>query len=158
MWLGLCLSGFALSGCASEFSGEGACSPPAEATAQALDAWLTLGCFTAWDAESEVLRATKSDSYAQIFINPTLSESLSQQNATHPVGSLAVRVIYLADKVTLWGHAVSLKASEGDAQGWFWFERFEEQEGPKTASFEAPGCTGCHGSGVDFVHSAWPLR
>ena len=156
--LGLSLGALTLTGCASEFSEEGHCLPPAEATAVALDAWLSTACFLSWDAESRVLEATKSDSHAQIFINPTLRDSLMSQRVTHPPGSMAVRVIYLDDKVTLWGHAVSLKARTGDADAWFWFERFEDQEGVKTASSDAPGCTGCHGSGVDFVHSAWPLR
>jgi hypothetical protein len=135
-----------------------ACSPLEEVQIHGLQSWLEHGCYGSWDAESGVLQATKSDGHAQIFINPVLRQSLAKNNAIHPMGSAAVRVMYLPDKKTVWGYALSMKTENGASEGWFWFEHFEHHAEPKTADFGAIGCTGCHSSGADFVQSSWPLR
>lgn len=156
--LGLCLSANTLSGCGDVAEAPSLCAPPSEARVEVIERWLSTGCFETWDAESSVMEATQSDGQAQIYINPTLRDSLARQAPSHPVGSAAVRVIYLEDKATRWGHALSLKVDAGEGERWFWFERFENHEAATVASFEASGCTGCHAAGQDFVHSTWPLR
>jgi hypothetical protein len=120
--------------------------------------WLTQGCYLKWDSESDILQATASDSYAQIFINPILRESLINQNTTHPLYSAAVRVMYQVDQESIWGYAVSLKTMNDHNEDWFWFEQLEHQEQAKTATFRATNCIGCHTLGMDLVQSVWPLR
>lgn len=157
--LWLCLSVLSVASCISEVDQLGdACAPLEDLQPEGLRAWLEEGCYTAWAAESGVLQATKSDGYAQIYINPALQQSLTANNTVHPRGSAAVRVMYLADKETLWGYALSMKTTNGPSEAWFWFEHFQHHEEPKTAEFGASGCAGCHASGADFVQSTWPLR
>ena len=156
--IAVCLMAALVVSCASEAEVIERCDPLGEVQVADLRVWLEDGCYEAWDAESGVLQATKSDGHAQIFINSTLRESLMKSNAIHPVGSAAVRVMYLPDKETVWGYAFSMKTETNGAEDWFWFEHFDHHEEPKTAGFGVSGCTGCHSEGADFVQSSWPLR
>jgi hypothetical protein len=154
----LCLSVLLAQACIPGLDEALDCPPLSDTSTPALEAWFAQKCYVEWDAESGVLPATMSDGHAQIFINPTLRDSLVERGAIHPLGSAAVRVIYMTDKQTVWGYALSLKTTDGAGAGWFWYERFVNTEAPKTATLGASGCTGCHASGVDFVQSSWPLR
>ena len=154
----LCLGALLFQGCIPAADEDPLCPPLSDTSTPSLEAWFAQGCYEAWDAESGVLPATMSDGQAQIFVNPTLRDSLEAHATTHPLGAAAVRVIYEADAQTVWGYALSLKTTHDGDQRWFWYERFVNAETPKTASFDANGCTGCHESGTDFVQSGWPLR
>ena len=154
----VCLVSLLLASCASEVEVTEPCRVLGDVHADELPGWLEDGCYRSWDAESGVLQATKSDGHAQVFINPLLSESLTDGNETHPVGSAAVRVMYLEDQETVWGYALSVKMNKGEAADWFWFEHFGHHDEPKTSGFGVSGCIGCHSEGVDFVQSSWPLR
>ena len=59
----------------------------------------------------------------RVFINTTLAASLDAGNEQHPVGSEAVKEMYLADG-TLEGWAVMVKTQEDsdNGRGWFWYE------------------------------------
>jgi len=145
-----------------------ACSPPADRANSCppllqLDTseyvgWLESECHANWTAESGILQATKSDGYAQVFLSPQLLLSLEQGADTHPVGSAALRVMYLDDRKTVRGYSISLKTHASNLDNWFWYEHFSNQESPLTARNNAPSCVGCHSHGSDFVQSTLPLR
>ena len=157
-YLHLTLSLFIVTACAPSLDSDNGCASLSDVPPQEMRLWLAQGCYLGWDSESRVLKATQSDSYAQIFINPELQGSLAHGYDRHPVGAGAVRVMYEPDQETVWGYALSLKVAHESDEDWFWFESFEHQEEPKVSGFAASGCIGCHATGVDFVQSEWPLR
>ena len=156
LWMGLAV--VLHSACITPEPVAESCEPVHEVAAEGLKAWLDAGCFETWTSESEVLQATMSDGHAQVFINPVLADSLASSMPEHPVGSAAVRVMYLPDRETVWGYALSVKADHVKNGEWFWFEHFEHHDTPTVSGHDASGCTGCHSGGADFVQSTWPLR
>ena len=156
LWLAVHI--LSLAACVTSVEPHEPCGDVADVPSGELKAWLDAGCFDGWEAESGVLQATMSDGHAQVFINPVLAQSMVDGNALHPVGSAAVRVMYLPDLETVWGYALAVKSSHGGQDDWFWFEHFEHHEEPTVSSHDASGCQGCHASGADFIQSHWPLR
>ena len=154
----LCFLGLGMACCAPPDESPQACVPLGDVSTAGLKTWLDAKCFEGWVSESGVLEASKSDGLAQVFVNPLLADSLEAGNALHPPGSAAVRVMYLEDQATIWGYAMLFKPMDTPAQSWFWFEHFLHHEDPTVSATEAPGCTGCHSDGADFVQSQWPLR
>ena len=122
--------------------------------------WLDTGCYLDWPAESGVMPSTMARGSAQVFINPSLHQSLKSGNEHHPLGAAAVRVMYTEDGNTHRGYSISIKVSNDDLTGWFWYEQFDDLNNGHalTASRDARGCVGCHSHGTDFVQSAVPLR
>ena len=96
----------------------------------------------------------------RVFMNDILSASLEAGNEEHPVGSEAVKEMYLADG-TLEGWAVMVKtATEGAGAAWFWYEATSTEPGadPFMSGNGIPLCAGCHSTGSDYVLTRWPLR
>ncbi len=96
----------------------------------------------------------------RVFMNDILSASLEAGNEEHPVGSEAVKEMYLADG-TLEGWAVMVKtAMEGAGAAWFWYEATSTEPGadPFMSGNGIPLCAGCHSTGNDYVLTRWPLR
>ena len=152
------LCGAILAGCLAVPNRSYDCSLPLDINPEEIEAWIQRGCFEGWASESAVLQATGSDGHAQIFVGPILEESLSEGRTVHPSGSTAVRVMYEPDKETVLGYAVVSKTLNNGAWTWYWYEKLRHQPTANTAGFDVPNCTSCHGSGVDLIHSAWPLR
>jgi hypothetical protein len=95
-----------------------------------------------------------------VFLSDSLVESLLAQNPRHPVGAAAVRELYADDFATMTGYSVIVKLAEpAQADSWFCFERLHlKPEGDvHVAEPGAPGCSGCHQQGTDFVRSTLPL-
>ena len=92
------------------------------------------------------------------FINGTLAASLDAGNEQHPVGSEAVKEMYLADG-TLEGWAVMVKTQEDSdsGRGWFWYEATSTAPGadPFMSGNGIPLCAGCHSTGSDYVLTQW---
>lgn len=156
--IGIVVSALVLYACASIPEENAPCPPLNQVEAKDYLSWLDAGCYSEWESESDVLQATQSDGYAQVFLSPQLLLSLEQGADTHPVGAAAVRVMYLDDRKTVRGYSLSLKTHASNLDHWFWYEHFSNQESPLTARHNAPSCVGCHSHGSDFVQSTLPLR
>ncbi len=97
----------------------------------------------------------------RVFMNAVLESSLRAGNASHPMGSEAVKEMYSADG-TLEGWAVMVKtnADSDGGKGWFWYEvaSVEPNAAPVASGNGVPLCFGCHSTGADYVLSDYPLR
>jgi hypothetical protein len=110
-----------------------------------------------WAAESGVHpSAGPHFSGVRTFVDAALFGSLQAGDPEHPVGAAAVKELY-GDGDQIRGWAVLVKVALGaGGDGWYWFEIYDDDvlaEGTGLA-----GCTGCHGSGNDFVRSPFPLQ
>ena len=96
------------------------------------------------------------------FFSDELAASLNAGAAAHPIGSSAVKEMYLDDGVTLEGWAVAVKTQDDsdDGNGWYWVEFVSTTDptvlGGGTAGNGVPLCTSCHAPGRDFVLSSFP--
>lgn len=129
--------------------------PPTEA--DALLGWLEAGTYLDWPAESGPHpSAGPHFGTVRTFVDDTLFASLQAGNAEHPVGAAAVKELYGAgDQVRGWSVMVKVALGAGD-DGWYWYERYDDSvygDGVGDGT-----CTGCHGSGVDYVRSPFPLQ
>ncbi len=123
--------------------------PLPEPTSEALDSWLREGCYATWAPTSAAVeRSDMGPGGVRVYLSPALEASLTAL-ADHPLGATAVREMYAPDLRTRVGWSASVKT----ADGWFWYERFDRQPRAAVASTSAPGCTGCHGAGRDYVQS-----
>ena len=97
----------------------------------------------------------------RVFLDPVLDGSLAAGNATHPLGSSAVKEMY-DDDGDLQGWAVMVKTEKDSAggSGWFWYEVTSTRSGddPVATGNGVPLCFGCHFTGRDFVLTWYPLR
>jgi hypothetical protein len=129
--------------------------PPTEA--DALLGWLQAGTYLDWPAESGPHpSAGPHFGTVRTFVDDTLFASLQAGNAEHPVGAAAVKELYgNGDQVRGWSVMVKVALGAGD-DGWYWYERYDDSvygDGVGDGT-----CTGCHGSGVDYVRSPFPLQ
>ncbi len=97
----------------------------------------------------------------RVFLDPVLDGSLAAGNATHPLGSSAVKEMY-DDDGDLQGWAVMVKTEEDSAggSGWFWYEVTSTRSGdnPVATGNGVPLCAGCYLTGRDFVLTFYPLK
>ena len=97
----------------------------------------------------------------RVFVNEILAASLETGNDEHPVGSEAVKEMYLPDG-NLEGWAVMVKTQDDSdgGRGWFWYEAISTEPGadPFMSGNGIPLCFGCHSSGNDYVLTGWPLQ
>jgi hypothetical protein len=133
-------------------------APPPDDPSALLD-WLDGGGHSEW--RSTQVFPTGDFGGAKIFFNDALEDSYAEARDAHPVGSAAVRELYEDDLTSLRGYGLIRKTRDGasDPSAWFWYEAFDTPTGwsPLVAEHAAPGCTGCHAEGRDFVQSHWPL-
>lgn len=142
-------------GDSTDSGGPTATPPPTEAGA--LVPWLQAGMYLDWAAESGVHpSAGPHFGGVRTFVDAALFGSLQAGDPEHPVGAAAVKELY-GDGDQIRGWAVLVKVALGaGGDGWYWFEVYDDDvlaEGTGLA-----GCTGCHGSGNDFVRSPFPLQ
>jgi len=115
--------------------------------------------YASWTHDSSVHPSAGPHGMVQTYFNPTLAASMAAGNTQHPVGSVAIMRVYLADKTTPVGHAVLAKASAGtDAGTWFFYSADDDGH---TASIlglgnTATDCAACHQTGKDYIRSTLP--
>ncbi|WP_146662519.1 hypothetical protein [Enhygromyxa salina] len=115
--------------------------------------------YAGFAAESAVHAATGASPHGdvRVFINATLDGSLADGNAAHPVGSAAIKELYMNDARVGWAVMVKTQADSDGGNGWYWYEIMND-------SVIADGngdmtCTGCHaGTGNDFFSTVYPLQ
>lgn len=131
--------------------------PPTEGLA--LEAWLAGGAYKAWAAESKVHpSAGPHGGNVRTYINAALLDSLAGGDPMHPQGAATVKELYSGGVDTITGYAVMVKVAPDSAggEGWYWYERAGD-----TIYADATGvglCSGCHGAGVDYVLTPFPLQ
>jgi hypothetical protein len=130
--------------------------PPTETAA--LRAWLEAGNYLGWAAESGPHPgAGPHFGVVRTFVNDALIASLDAGQPQHPAGAAAVKELYGRGDAGVQGWAVMVKLQDDSNQGrgWYWLEMFGSFTG---GGIGAPGCTGCHSSGNDFVRIPFPLQ
>jgi hypothetical protein len=124
----------------------------------ALEGWLERKEYMGWPAESGAHGSTGPHFGAvRTWVNDALLASLESGNEVHPVGAASIKELYGNDGQEALGHSVMVKVVEGPGgDTWFWQETYQ---GRTYASSVGAGiCTGCHGDGVDFFLSPFPLQ
>ena len=104
---------------------------------------------------------TKLGLPVRVFVNDTLDASMKAGNASHPVGSSAVKEMYDGDgNLQGWAVAQKTQADSDGGKGWFWYEVTSTTDGssPVGIGNGIPLCSGCHSIGTDFVLTKYPLR
>jgi hypothetical protein len=124
----------------------------------ALLGWLEGGGYLQWNAESSPHRST-GPHFGQVrtFVAPSLVESLAAGNTEHPVGAATVKELYGdGDAVRGWSVSIKLQADSAAGSGWFWYEMYQGNVYASGTGVRL--CTGCHGNGIDFVLTPFPLQ
>lgn len=125
---------------------------------EVLLAWLRAEPYLEWPAESAIHASTGPHfGNVRTWVNPALVDSLDAGDEQHPAGAATVKELY-ADGQTRRGWSVSIKLADDSEDGdqWLWYEWYD---GAVLASGSGLSvCTGCHGSGVDFVRTPFPLQ
>jgi len=131
-----------------------------------LRAFLATGTYKAWPHRAAPQAADDPHGdQAQVFLNPSLNQSVHARKPTHHQGASAV--LEMSDSNGLvWGWAVAVKAhaSSNHGQGWYWYQ---VKSGPKSgktdfgdhmiptdpdeAGLGVPECLSCHVKGHDYV-------
>lgn len=123
----------------------------------ALMPWLESGAYQSWLAESGV-HASAGPHFGGVrtYVDDCLAASLDAAATEHPLGSATIKELYGTGEEIL-GWSVMVKVASGSGgDTWYWFERYQN-----TVYADEVGaglCTGCHGAGVDFVLTPWPLQ
>jgi hypothetical protein len=126
--------------------------------AVSLFAYLESDAYAALAAEPEVHGSTGPHGRVRTFINDTLKQSLDASQMSHPLGSAAIKELYSGDELRGWAVSVKVANEPNSTQNWYWYEVFSTTtNNPVADSTDAPGCSGCHGAGVDFVLSPGPF-
>jgi hypothetical protein len=96
-------------------------------------------------------------SKTQTYFNPTAAAAAKAGQNPLPKDSVIVKDIYGSDGVTLRGQALMAKVEDGAGGGtWVWYEGFLPDYADPYYGKGLGTCTGCHGSGTDFVRTAVP--
>lgn len=141
-------------------------APPAggavPSTPAQLFPWLQDRNYSSWTRESSAHASSgPHGDPVRVYVNPTLEQSLQDGDATHPVGSAAVKELYGGSSATdLFGWAAMVKVAPGSgADTWYFYEIFSTTDPSSPVEGRGnPGCAGCHALGRDHFRSAYPLR
>lgn len=90
------------------------------------------------------------------YYNPILALDLYADKTVFRKGAAMVKEIYMEDTNTVTGYAVMVKVQQHDnAQGedWLFYETSDTKGKNALIGKNAPACTGCHQSGVDYLRS-----
>lgn len=120
--------------------------------------YLQSDAYAALAAEPEVHSSTGPHGRVRTFVNDTLKQSIDAGQMSHPLGSAAIKELYRGDELSGWAVSVKVANEPSSTQNWYWYEVFSTTtNSPVADSTNAPGCSGCHGAGVDFVLSPGPF-
>ena len=121
--------------------------------------------YRAFSSETSVHTSSSAGAHGMVrtYVNPTLDESLRDQNAEHPKGSASVKELYDAEgrEVTGWAVMVKTESQSSGGQGWYWYEvtSATDSSNPVADGNGVALCTDCHGvGGADFFLTPYPLR
>lgn len=140
--------------------------PPKETTAgeitdtsfAGVTAFLDEGRYKTWTADPAVHDDLGPHGKVRNFFNAVALTSVRAKAAEHPVGAIIVKELYKADGVTLKGHALEAKTKAGaSGDTWLFYERLGASDPNPYYGMGHPTCTGCHGSGIDFVRAEAPV-
>lgn len=131
------------------------CVVPADVAA--LEAFLDDGGYQSWSAEPGPHDSTGPHFGAvRVFVNDVLFDSLDAGQGAHPRCAATVKELYGGGTDVL-GYSVWLKIDDESAGGanLFWYEKYQ---GSTYADGLGAGiCTGCHGGGLDYFLTPFPL-
>ncbi len=129
-------------------------------TGDQLFPYLQAGSYRTFSAESAPHASAGPHGLVRTFINPALEGSLAAGDASHPVGSAAVKEMYRDDALVGWAVYVKTQAETDGGNGYYWYEVSSTEDPSRVvaAGNGAPTCTGCHAAGQDFTLSAFPLQ
>ncbi len=143
------------SGVGGGSGGSNGCEVPT--TAAAVESFIAGGTFENWDAETAVHASSGPHGMVRTYVNQVLFDSLTANNASHPVCSATIKELYANDGTTINGYAVMVKATDGTSgDDWYWYERIGNNV--VADGLGVGGCTGCHSAGSDFFRSPFPLQ
>lgn len=127
-------------------------------TSDEVFAYLQAGTYAALAAEPEVHASTGPHGQVRTFVNDTLRRSVDTMQDSHPVGSAAIKELYRGDALLGWAVSVKVADVAAGTQNWYWYEVFSTTTNdPVADSTSAPGCSGCHSGGTDFVLTPGPF-
>jgi hypothetical protein len=132
-------------------------------TSAELNLWLQRRAYKCWARESAIHPSTGVHGFnIRVHVNATLDASMKAHNPEHPLGAVAVKELYAADKETLTGWAVSVKnqPTSDSGQGWYWYETYSiaPEAPPSTEGQGNTLCSNCHITGEDLFLTLFPLR
>ncbi len=131
--------------------------PPLGSTDELL-AGLESEAYLGWAAESGIHpSAGPHGGQVRTFVNDALLGSLAGGDLAHPQGAAAVKELW-GDGNTRVGWAVEVKvaAESQGGDGWYWYEKIDQTVYGGDVGVAL--CTNCHGGGVDYVLTPYPLQ
>jgi hypothetical protein len=125
---------------------------------EGITAFVRDGRYKEWLAEPSVHETrAPHGSKVRVFFNDTVTRSLRDGNATHPVGSILVKELFKDDGKTLRGHALDVKIAEGTGKDtWIFYEGFGPDYSNNYYGRGHATCHGCHEAGKDYVTTPLP--
>lgn len=120
--------------------------------------WLQTKRYGSYKAESAIHPSSSGAAVhgdVRVFVNDKLNQSMSAKNASHPIGSAAVKELYKDGQAIGWAAMIKTRADDGKGNGWYWYEVLSTKDGsrPVAASLGNNMCVGCHSAGTDFVRT-----
>lgn len=131
--------------------------PPLGSTDELL-AWLESEVYLGWAAESGIHpSAGPHGGQVRTFVNDALLGSLAGGDLAHPQGAAAIKELW-GDGNTRVGWAVEVKvaAESQGGDGWYWYEKIDQTVYGGDVGVAL--CTNCHGGGIDYVLTPYPLQ
>ncbi|MCB9569789.1 MAG: hypothetical protein H6710_21655 [Myxococcales bacterium] len=131
--------------------------PPVDSV-DALLAWLEGESYTSWHAESGIhASAGPHGGQVRTFINDALFDSLDQGQSAHPAGATAIKELWGDGQMRIgWAVEVKVQPESAGGNGWYWYEKIDMTE--YGGDLGVGLCTGCHGGGIDYVLTPFPLQ
>jgi hypothetical protein len=127
-----------------------------------LRAFLDAGSYRAWAKEAEFHpSAGPHGGSVRTYYGPKAAEALIAGAEIFPAGAAAIKEA--KNDAGVYGQSVWVKvqAASDAGQGFFWFERFQRDDGSEDVYGNARGsaqCVGCHSLGHDYDRSTLPFE
>jgi hypothetical protein len=127
-----------------------------------LRAFLDAGSYRNWAKESEFHPSTgPHGGSVRTYYSPKAAAALMAGAAVFPEGAAAIKEA--ANDAGVYGQSVWIKvqAASDAGRGFFWFERFQRDDGSEDVYGNARGsaqCVGCHSLGHDYDRSTLPFE
>lgn len=126
--------------------------PPVDS--EQLTDWLSSGRYEGYASEPSVHASSGPHGYVRVFFNDLLQSSRLVGDASHPIGSAAVKEMHDEDQGPLTGWVVSVKlADNGVKEDWLWYQLALGEQTPSVNKAGQAICASCHQAGTDYVLS-----